>query len=111
MKPGLGCSPRRRSIIGLAEPEHFRYEDITEICESPNKNRKKNHRENEEEECAIRQVCKVDVQDVSLIPEANVPDLESPFAICASTKEQLQLFCIRFQSPARQRTKFFSVGF
>ena len=34
----------------------------------------------------------VDVHDLTLISETNVPSLESPFAICASTKDQFQLF-------------------
>ena len=36
LKPALEYSPTHRSIVGLAEPQHLRYEDITELCESHN---------------------------------------------------------------------------
>ena len=34
----------------------------------------------------------VNVDDLSLISEGNVPDLVSPFAICASAKDTVELF-------------------
>ena len=34
----------------------------------------------------------VNVHDLSLISEGNVPDLVSPFAICASAKDTVELF-------------------
>ena len=61
--------------------------------------------ENENEECAVRRVHKVDVHDLTLISETNVPSLESPFAICASTKDQFQLFVFDFRL-----NKFFSIS-
>lgn len=36
LKLGLEYSTTHRSIIGLAEPEQLRYEDVTGICELPN---------------------------------------------------------------------------
>ena len=48
--------------------------------------------QSEEEDCAVRRIRKVHVHDVSLISEGNVPDLVSPFAICASAKDSVELF-------------------
>ena len=49
--------------------------------------------ENEEEECAVRRVRKVEVKDVSLISEdEEVLKFESPYAMCASLKQQLNLY-------------------
>ena len=39
--------------------------------------------ESEEQDCAFRRIRKLYVHDLSLISEANVPDLVSPFAICS----------------------------
>ena len=48
--------------------------------------------QSEEEDCAGRRFRKVHVHDLSLISEGNVPDLVSPFAICASAKGSVELF-------------------
>ena len=48
--------------------------------------------QSEEEDCAGRRIRKVHVHDLSLISEGNVPDLVSPFAICASAKGSVELF-------------------
>ena len=48
--------------------------------------------QNEEEDCAARRIRKVAVHDLSLITQESVPDLVSPYAICASTKDEFQLF-------------------
>ena len=48
--------------------------------------------QSEEEDCAGRRTRKVHVHDLSLISEGNVPDLVSPFAICASAKGSVELF-------------------
>ncbi|CAH3175052.1 unnamed protein product [Porites lobata] len=45
--------------------------------------------------CAGRRIRKVHVHDLSLISEGNVPDLVSPFAICASAKGSVELFVSR----------------
>jgi len=46
----------------------------------------------EEEDCAVRRIRKVHVHDLSLFSEGNVPDLVSPFAICAPPKDSVELF-------------------
>ena len=51
--------------------------------------------QSEEEDCAGRRIRKVHVHDLSLISEGNVPDLVSPFAICASAKGSVELFVSR----------------
>ena len=48
--------------------------------------------QNEEEDCATRHIRKVAVHNLSLITQENVSDLASPYAICASTKDEFQLF-------------------
>ncbi|CAH3182784.1 unnamed protein product [Porites lobata] len=48
--------------------------------------------QSEEEDCAGRRIRKVHVHDLSLISEGNVPDLVSPFAICASAKGSVEMF-------------------
>ncbi|CAH3132554.1 unnamed protein product [Porites lobata] len=48
--------------------------------------------QSEEEDYAGRRIRKVHVHDLSLISEGNVPDLVSPFAICASAKGSVELF-------------------
>ena len=49
--------------------------------------------ENDKEECAVRRVHKVEVRDLSLSFEGDeVSCLESPYAICASVKQQFQLY-------------------
>ena len=47
--------------------------------------------QSEEEDFAIRQIRKVSVRNLSLIPEENVPDLVSPFAICGAIKNNFEL--------------------
>ena len=61
--------------------------------------------ENDNKECAVRRIHKVDVQDLSLSCEKIVPDLEAPFALSASTKEELQLFV-----PDLRLNKIFSIS-
>ena len=46
----------------------------------------------EEEDCASRRIRKVCVHDLSLISEANVPDLVSPVAICVSAQDKVEQF-------------------
>ena len=48
--------------------------------------------ESEEEDCAFRRIRKVYVHDLSLISEANVPDLVLPFTICVSAQDNVELF-------------------
>ena len=48
--------------------------------------------QSEEEDFAIRRIRKVSVHNLSLISEENVPDLVSPFAICAATKDNFELY-------------------
>ena len=33
LKPALEYSPPTQSVIGLVEPEHLKYKDVTELCE------------------------------------------------------------------------------
>jgi len=56
--------------------------------------------QSEEQDCAVRRIGKVHVHDLSLISEGNVPDLVSPFAICASAKDSIALFVsdVKFSS-------------
>ena len=51
-------------------------------------------RENDEEEenCATRRVRKIDVQDLILTTEANLPSLMSPFAVCTPATDKSKLF-------------------
>ena len=46
----------------------------------------------EDENCAVRRIRKVDVQDLTLTSEANLPCLASPFAMCSSTKDNSKFF-------------------
>ena len=48
--------------------------------------------QSEEEDCAVRRIRKVHVHDLSLVSAGNAPDLVSPFAICASAKDSVELF-------------------
>ena len=48
--------------------------------------------QSEEQDCAVSRIGKVHVHDLFLISEGNVPDLVSPFAICASGKDSIALF-------------------
>ena len=48
--------------------------------------------QSEKKDYAVRRILKFHVHDLSLISEGNVPDLVSPFAICASAKVSVQLF-------------------
>ena len=48
--------------------------------------------QSEEEDFAIRRIRKVSVHNLSFISEENVPDLVSPFAICAATKDNFELY-------------------
>ena len=48
--------------------------------------------QSEEEDCAVRRIRKVHVHDLSRISEGNAPDLVSPFAVCASAKDSVELF-------------------
>ena len=48
--------------------------------------------QSEEEDFAIRQIRKVSVHNLSLIPEENVLDLVSPFAICGAIKNNFELY-------------------
>ena len=48
--------------------------------------------QSEEEDFAIRRIRKVSVHNLSLISEENEPDLVSPFAICAATKDNFELY-------------------
>ena len=53
--------------------------------------------QSEEEDFAIRQIRKVSVHNLSLIPEENVPDLVSPFAICGAIKNNFELYVWDFR--------------
>ena len=53
--------------------------------------------QSEEEDFAIRRIRKVSVHDLSPLSEENVPDLESPFAICAATKDNFELYVLDFR--------------
>ena len=53
--------------------------------------------QSEEENFAIRRIRKVSVRNLSLISEENVPDLVSPFAICAATKDNFELYVSDFR--------------
>ena len=48
--------------------------------------------QSEEEGFAMRRIHKESVHILSLIPEENVPNLVSPFAICAATKDNFELY-------------------
>ena len=50
--------------------------------------------QSEEEDYAVRRIRQkqVHVHDLSLISQGTVPDLVSPFAICASAKDSVELF-------------------
>ena len=48
--------------------------------------------QSEEEGFAMRRFHKESVHILSLIPEENVPNLVSPFAICAATKDNFELY-------------------
>ena len=48
--------------------------------------------QSEEEDFATRRIREVSVHNLSLISEENVPDLASPFAICAATKDNFELY-------------------
>lgn len=98
----MHCPANVTLIAGGVEPGHanghgrkarVRVVNIRSLfCHGSQISQEEEESENEEEEFAIRRVRKVDVQDLSLISESDVPDLESPFAMCASTKDELQLF-------------------
>ena len=51
----------------------------------------------EEKDYAVRRIRKFHVHDFSLISEGNVPDLVSPFVICASAKDSVELFVSDFR--------------
>ena len=53
--------------------------------------------QSEEEDFAIRRIRKVSVHNLSPVSEENVPDLESPFAICAATKDNFELYASDFR--------------
>ena len=53
--------------------------------------------QSEEEDFAIRRIRKVSVHNLSPVSEENVPDLESPFAICAATKDNFELYVSDFR--------------
>ena len=53
--------------------------------------------QSEEKDFAIRRIRKVSVHDLSPLSEENVPDLESPFAICAATKDNFELYVSDFR--------------
>ena len=46
---------------------------------------------------AVRRIRKFHVHDLSLISEGNVPDLVSPFVICASAKDSVELVVSDFR--------------
>lgn len=48
--------------------------------------------QSEEQDYTVRCIRKVQEDNLSLISEGNVPDLVSPFAICASAKDSVALF-------------------
>ena len=48
--------------------------------------------QSEEKDYAVRRIRKFHVHDLSLISEANVADLVSPFVICAFAKDSVELF-------------------
>ena len=53
--------------------------------------------QSEEEDFAIGQIRKVSVHNLSLIPEENVPDLVSSFAICGAIKNNFELYVSDFR--------------
>ena len=61
--------------------------------------------QSEEKDYAVGRICKVHVCDLSLISEGNVPGLVSPFAICASAKDSVELFVSAFRL-----SKIFSIS-
>ena len=52
--------------------------------------------QSEEEDFATRRIRKVSVHNLSLIPEKNILDLVTPFAICAATKDNFELYVSDF---------------
>ena len=48
--------------------------------------------QSEEKDYPVRRIREFHVHNLSLISEGNVPDLVSPFVICASAKDSVELF-------------------
>ena len=48
--------------------------------------------QSEEEDCTVKCIHKVVVHNLSLISQENVSDLASPYAMCASAKDEFEVF-------------------